>query len=173
MENVFGTLKRSYGYRRVRYMGLERNATELVLQVTWPTTCGVWTGCWSATGGEVCPSAVRASWSAPSARQDGAQKGCSWPLQVAQPFAKAMILLQQPSNEGYAKVSPLGEGSQAAPRDSSAALGIDTPGHPRGVPLHPTSRSPCPPSPRCALTRALDSSLRWNDEVDAGTAGRR
>ena len=29
MENVFGTLKRSYGYRRVRYMGLERNATEL------------------------------------------------------------------------------------------------------------------------------------------------
>ena len=28
MENVFGTLKRSYGYRRVRYMGLERNATE-------------------------------------------------------------------------------------------------------------------------------------------------
>ena len=29
MENVFGTLKRSYGYRRVRYMGLQRNATEL------------------------------------------------------------------------------------------------------------------------------------------------
>ena len=29
VEQVFGTLKRSYGYRRVRYMGLERNATEL------------------------------------------------------------------------------------------------------------------------------------------------
>ncbi len=29
VEKVFGTLKRSYGYRRVRYMGLERNATEL------------------------------------------------------------------------------------------------------------------------------------------------
>ena len=29
MEKVFGTLKRTYGYRRVRYMGLARNATEL------------------------------------------------------------------------------------------------------------------------------------------------
>ncbi len=28
VERVFGTLKRSYGYRRVRYLGLERNATE-------------------------------------------------------------------------------------------------------------------------------------------------
>lgn len=28
-EKVFGTLKRSYGYRRVRYIGIERNATEL------------------------------------------------------------------------------------------------------------------------------------------------
>ncbi len=32
VEKVFGTLKRSYGYRRVRYMGLERNATELSLK---------------------------------------------------------------------------------------------------------------------------------------------
>ena len=32
VENVFGTLKRSYGYRQVRYMGLERNATELWLK---------------------------------------------------------------------------------------------------------------------------------------------
>ena len=29
VEQVFGTLKRTYGYRRVRYVGLERNATEL------------------------------------------------------------------------------------------------------------------------------------------------
>lgn len=29
VEKVFGTWKRSYGYRRVRYMGLERNATEM------------------------------------------------------------------------------------------------------------------------------------------------
>ena len=29
VEQVFGTLKRSYGYRQVRYMGLERNGTEL------------------------------------------------------------------------------------------------------------------------------------------------
>ena len=29
VEKVFGTWKRSYGYRRVRYMGLERNTTEL------------------------------------------------------------------------------------------------------------------------------------------------
>ena len=29
VEKVFGTLKRSYGYRQVRYMGIERNATEL------------------------------------------------------------------------------------------------------------------------------------------------
>ena len=29
MEGGFGTLKRSYGYSRVRYRGLERNATEL------------------------------------------------------------------------------------------------------------------------------------------------
>ncbi len=29
VEQVFGTLKRTYGYRQVRYMGLERNATEL------------------------------------------------------------------------------------------------------------------------------------------------
>ena len=29
VEKVFGTLKRTYGYRRVRYMGLARNATEL------------------------------------------------------------------------------------------------------------------------------------------------
>ena len=28
VEKVFGTLKRSYGYRRVRYMGLERNEAE-------------------------------------------------------------------------------------------------------------------------------------------------
>ena len=32
VEKVFGTLKRSYGYRQVRYMGLERNATELWLK---------------------------------------------------------------------------------------------------------------------------------------------
>ena len=32
VEQVFGTLKRSYGYRRVRYMGLEPNATELWLK---------------------------------------------------------------------------------------------------------------------------------------------
>lgn len=29
MEHVFGTMKRSYGYRRVRYMGLDRNGVEL------------------------------------------------------------------------------------------------------------------------------------------------
>ena len=29
VEKVFGTLKRSYGYRRVRYLGLDRNASEL------------------------------------------------------------------------------------------------------------------------------------------------
>lgn len=29
VEKVFGTLKRSYGYRQVRYLGVERNATEL------------------------------------------------------------------------------------------------------------------------------------------------
>ena len=32
VERVFGTLKRCYGYGRVRYMGLERNATELWLK---------------------------------------------------------------------------------------------------------------------------------------------
>ena len=32
VEKVFGTLKRCYGYGRVRYMGLERNATELWLK---------------------------------------------------------------------------------------------------------------------------------------------
>ncbi len=34
VEQVFGTLKRGYGYRRVRYLGLERNATELWLKCT-------------------------------------------------------------------------------------------------------------------------------------------
>ena len=29
VEKVFGTLKRTYGYRRVRYRGLDRNATEM------------------------------------------------------------------------------------------------------------------------------------------------
>ena len=29
VEHVFGTLKRSYGYQRVRYRGLARNATEM------------------------------------------------------------------------------------------------------------------------------------------------
>ena len=29
MEHVFGTLKRSYGYQRVRYRGLARNTTEM------------------------------------------------------------------------------------------------------------------------------------------------
>jgi IS5 family transposase len=29
VEHLFGTLKRSYGYRRVRYVGLARNTTEL------------------------------------------------------------------------------------------------------------------------------------------------
>ena len=29
VEKVFGTLKRSYGYSRVRYIGIERNATEM------------------------------------------------------------------------------------------------------------------------------------------------
>ena len=29
MEKVFGTLKRSYGYQRVRYRGLDRNALEM------------------------------------------------------------------------------------------------------------------------------------------------
>ena len=29
VEKVFGTLKRSYGYQRVRYRGLGRNAVEL------------------------------------------------------------------------------------------------------------------------------------------------
>ena len=32
VEKVFGTLKRTYGYSRVRYMGLERNATEMWLK---------------------------------------------------------------------------------------------------------------------------------------------
>ena len=34
VEQVFGTLKRSYRYRRVRYLGLDRNATELWLKLT-------------------------------------------------------------------------------------------------------------------------------------------
>ena len=34
VEQVFGTLKRGYGYRRVRYLGLEPNATELWLKCT-------------------------------------------------------------------------------------------------------------------------------------------
>ena len=34
VEQVFGTLKRGYGYRRVRCLGLERNATELWLKCT-------------------------------------------------------------------------------------------------------------------------------------------
>ncbi len=29
VENVFGTLKRSYGYSRVRYRGLARNGVEM------------------------------------------------------------------------------------------------------------------------------------------------
>ena len=33
VEKVFGTLKRSYGYRRVRYCGLERNAVEMWLKL--------------------------------------------------------------------------------------------------------------------------------------------
>lgn len=33
VEKVFGTLKRSYGYRRVRYRGLARNAVEMWLKV--------------------------------------------------------------------------------------------------------------------------------------------
>ena len=33
VEKVFGTLKRSYGYRRVRYCGLERNAAEMWLKL--------------------------------------------------------------------------------------------------------------------------------------------
>ena len=32
MEKVFGTLKRTYRYSRVRYIGLERNATEMWLK---------------------------------------------------------------------------------------------------------------------------------------------
>ena len=32
VEKVFGTLKRSYGYSRVRYAGLERNAAEWFLK---------------------------------------------------------------------------------------------------------------------------------------------
>lgn len=32
VEKVFGTLKRTYGYSRVRYIGLERNATEMWLK---------------------------------------------------------------------------------------------------------------------------------------------
>lgn len=32
VEKVFGTLKRTYGYSRVRYMGLERNTTEMWLK---------------------------------------------------------------------------------------------------------------------------------------------
>ena len=31
VERVFGTFKRCYGYRRVRYFGLERNRTQLLL----------------------------------------------------------------------------------------------------------------------------------------------
>ena len=34
VEKVFGTLKRSYGYRQVRYMGIDRNSTELWLKCT-------------------------------------------------------------------------------------------------------------------------------------------
>ena len=33
VEKVFGTLKRSYGCRRVRYCGLERNAAEMWLKL--------------------------------------------------------------------------------------------------------------------------------------------
>ena len=41
VEKVFGTLKRSYGYRRVRYMGLQGNTTELFFKVygVQPATC--------------------------------------------------------------------------------------------------------------------------------------
>lgn len=33
VEKVFGTLKRSYGYSRVRYRGLQRNAVEMWFKV--------------------------------------------------------------------------------------------------------------------------------------------
>ena len=33
VESVFGTLKRSYGYWRTRYMGLEKNAAEAVFKI--------------------------------------------------------------------------------------------------------------------------------------------
>ena len=33
VEKVFGTLKRSYGYWRVRYLGLERNGVEMWFKV--------------------------------------------------------------------------------------------------------------------------------------------
>ena len=32
VERVFGTLKQHYGYRRVRYLGLERNTLELLFK---------------------------------------------------------------------------------------------------------------------------------------------
>ena len=33
VEKVFGTLKRSYGYSRVRYRGLQRNSVEMYLKL--------------------------------------------------------------------------------------------------------------------------------------------
>ena len=33
VEGVFGTLKRSYGYWRTRYMGLEKNAAEAMFKI--------------------------------------------------------------------------------------------------------------------------------------------
>ena len=33
VEKVFGTLKRSYGYSRVRYRGLQRNTVEMYLKL--------------------------------------------------------------------------------------------------------------------------------------------
>ena len=47
VEHVFGTLKRSYGYQRVRYRGLARNTTEMWFGC-WPTTCAARTACWPA-----------------------------------------------------------------------------------------------------------------------------
>ena len=46
VEHVFGTLKRSYGYQRVRYRGLARRIRPRCGSSSWPTTCAARTACW-------------------------------------------------------------------------------------------------------------------------------
>jgi 2-polyprenyl-3-methyl-5-hydroxy-6-metoxy-1,4-benzoquinol methylase len=53
VERLFGTMKRAYGYRHVRYLGLARNDVQLQTMCAAPSTCaGRWpSGCLVAPGG--------------------------------------------------------------------------------------------------------------------------